>query len=95
MVFPPGTTFSESMQKSFHVSASVTASVEASLWDVMKATVSATVSTGFDWTKTDTTTRSKSTSFTVQVDVPPGVKMSIQDAVVTCGGSKVHTQLFR
>lgn len=89
-----GTTFSQEMQNSQSVSKTVSAELEIAFWgNTAKLGVSST--TGFDWTKTDSTTKSETTSFTVEVEVPPGVKMSIQDAVGTCGGSKIHTQLFR
>ena len=82
------------MKRSRSVSATVSASVSAAFWGIT-ATLGVSDTTGHDWSKTDTTVKSESTSFTVQVDVPAGVKMSIEDAVGTCGGSKVHTKLFR
>lgn len=89
-----GTTFSQEMKESRSVSATVSASIEASFWGVT-ATLGVSATTGYDWGKTDTETRSESKTFDVQVKVPPQVKMQIQEAVGTCGGSTIHTQMFR
>ena len=77
------------------VSATVSAEIGASFFSAFRAKVGVSATTGFDWKTTDSETQSTSTAFNVKELVPAGKKIQIQEVVGTCGGSTVHTQMFR
>eukprot|EP00092_Neocalanus_flemingeri_P073160 GFUD01090206.1.p1 GENE.GFUD01090206.1~~GFUD01090206.1.p1 ORF type:complete len:313 (+),score=21.68 GFUD01090206.1:80-1018(+) len=89
-----GTTWSQSMTESRSVSTTVSASISAAFWGVT-ATMGISGTTGYDWKTTDTKTKSESQSFKVSVEVPPKSTFTIEAVVGFCGGSTIHTQMFR
>lgn len=90
-----GTTFSDSVTNSIGVSATVSKAISASFFDIFSSTIGLSLTTDYDWTSTDTETRSETKTFKVDVDIPPGVRVSVEEAVGTCGGSSVHTLMYR
>eukprot|EP00092_Neocalanus_flemingeri_P084707 GFUD01106454.1.p1 GENE.GFUD01106454.1~~GFUD01106454.1.p1 ORF type:complete len:309 (-),score=24.12 GFUD01106454.1:698-1624(-) len=89
-----GTTWSQSMTQSRSVSTTVSASISAAFWGVT-ATMGISGTTGYDWKTTDSTTKSETRSYTVSVEVPPKSTFTIEEVVGFCGGSTIHTQMFR
>jgi len=90
-----GTTFSTEIKQSFGVSLTVESEISGEFFELFEAKLGISTTTRFDWTRTDTKTRSESQSFIVNQEVPAGAKFSIQQAVGRCGASVVSTQLFR
>jgi len=90
-----GTQFSQSMTESTSVSATVSAAVTAEFWGLFSSTLGISATTGYSWDSTTSQTRSTMETYTVEVVVPPKTTIQIQAVVGKCGGSEVHTQMFR
>lgn len=90
-----GTTFSLAMTNSMNIDTTVSASVSSSFFDLFSAKASGSFTTGFDWSETDHIARSQATTHSVEVTIPGGVKVYIEEAVGQCGGSTIYTQMFR
>ena len=83
------------MAQSKSVSTTVSVELEAKFWDIISSKLGVSQTTKYDWTKTDSETKSEMKSYSVEVIIPARTKVQIQEAVGTCGGSTIHTQLFR
>merc|ERR1712119_49435 len=89
-----GIEFSQEMQESKSIDASVSAGIEAEFWGIT-ASMEVSVSTGFDWSQTDSDTKSEAKTYNVEIVVPAGTKLQIQEVVGLCGDSTIHTQMFK
>merc|ERR1711935_1949 len=93
-----GTTYSHEMKNSISISATVGYELEEGFeagFASAKATESASLTTGYDWTSTDTATTSEATKYNVDITVPPKTKVMISEAIGKCGDSTVNTQMFK
>jgi len=90
-----GTSYSTSVSKTMQISATVEESIQTELEGVFSATVSASFTTGFDWTKTSDLVKTKDTTISVDTQVQPGNTLIIQQAVGYCGGNRIKTNMFR
>jgi len=89
-----GTEFSVEMTESMSVSATLSAEISAEFWG-STFTAGLELTTGYDWTKTDSETKSEAKTYSVEIMIPAGAKLLIQEVKGTCGGSTIHTQMFR
>lgn len=89
-----GTSFSTSITNSFSVSVTWEAEVKASLFG-QTASQGVSATTGYDWTSLDEEEKTTTRTYNVDVLVPAGLKVHIEEVLGTCGGSSVHTQMFR
>jgi len=90
-----GTSHSETVTQSMSESIEVKAEMSASFEDLFSASLTATSTTGFDWSSANTDTFSETTTITDQLVIRPGKKAVLQQAVGTCGYSKVRTSMFQ
>lgn len=90
-----GTKFTEAMTASFGTSLTVKEELQESFYGLFKQSTSISATINFDWKTMDTEETSTDTSYTVDVTLPAGLKVFIQEVVGTCDGSKIHTQMFK
>ena len=90
-----GVTYSEELSQTIKIGLDVEYEISASLFEIFEASLGESVSTGFDWTSTSTSTKSITEEFKVLAQAPPGLFLTIEQAVGTCGDSTVNTELFR
>ena len=90
-----GVTYSDQLSETISVGLAIEFEISAALMEVFKASLGESGSTGFDWTTTSTSTRSRTEIFEVHAEAPAGLLLTIEQAVGTCGGSTVKTELFR
>jgi len=90
-----GTTFSSEIKESIGDSITIKEDVSANFFDLFSASVGVSLTTNYDWTQTDTATKSEATTTEVSQKVRAGKRLSIQQAVGHCGGSTVNTALFK
>ena len=65
------------------ISRSVSVSIQAGLDEIFAADVSGTLTLGFDWSKTSSLTKDKSTTVDVTEDVEPGNSICQQIIITT------------
>lgn len=93
-----GTTHSEEIKNSMSVSATLAYEIEEGFnagFVSAKEKFSASLTTGYDWTSTDSATTSTATTYNVQITVPPKTKVLISEVIGKCGDSTVNTQMFK
>jgi len=90
-----GVTYSEELHQTISVGLDIEYEISAGLIEVFEASLGESVSTGFNWGSTSTSTRSRAETFKVLAEAPPGLLLTIEQAVGTCGESTVSTELFR
>ena len=90
-----GVKYSDELSQTISVGLDVEYEISAGLFEIFEASLGESVSTGFDWTSTSTSTKSQVEEFKVLASAPPGLLLTIEQAVGTCGGSIVNTELFR
>jgi len=90
-----GTTHSVTVTKAISESITLKAEISASFEGLFSAGLSATSTTGFNWSDASTDTFSETTTFTETITLRPGKSVVIQQAVGTCGFSEVRTNLFQ
>ena len=77
------------------ISAHVEASLKASFWELFETRVGFSKTTGYDWGRVDSYTKSDAKSFTISLEIPPHENVMIESAVGNCGNNKLHTQMYR
>jgi len=90
-----GTTYSSEVQNSMSIDVSIEEAMEASYFTLLSETLGISASTGYDWTRTSSETKSEEHSYEVDTDVPPGTIVMIDGAIGRCGGSTSKTELFK
>lgn len=90
-----GTKFSTAITNSFGVSVTAKSTFEAGFFDLFAAKTSLSLTIKYDWSRLDTEEKSTDTSYNVEVTLPAGLKVHIEEVVGTCGGSTIQTQMFR
>jgi len=90
-----GTEFSESVSEGMSIDASIKAELELQFWEIFKANLGFSASTGYDWTHTSQATQNEQVTVTVEAEAPPGMVLMIEQAVGHCGGSEAKTEMIR
>ena len=90
-----GVVYSDELSTSVHVGLAVEFEISAAMMEVFSVSLGESASTGFDWTATSTSTRKQVKTISVNAEAPAGLFLTIEQAVGTCGGSTVKTELFR
>jgi len=89
-----GTSWSASMSESKKVSDKVDAAITISFWRIV-ASLGYSHTTEYDWTNPSEVAKSESVTTTVKITVAPFKKLQLDQAVGTCGGTTVHTEMLR
>ena len=90
-----GAVYSEEMSESMSVSSTISYKLTASLFEAFSETLGISVTTGYDWGFTSSVTQSITEKFEVLAEAPPGLLLTIEQALGRCGDSEVWTEMFR
>jgi hypothetical protein len=90
-----GTIFGQSFSESASVSVTVEEKLSVDFFEIFSASVGISTTTGYNWKGTSSVTKSTKEQFTVIATAPPGLILTIEQAVGTCGDSVARTEMFR
>ena len=69
--------------------------LSASFFDLFEASLSTSVTTGYNWATTSEETKSEQVTVEVEAVAPAGKILVIQQAVGHCDGSTVKTEMYK
>ena len=90
-----GTKWSNEMSESISVSATIEYELGVDLFELFSEKIGVSMTTGYNWKHTSSETKSVTEEFKVLADAPPGLLLTIEQAVGHCGDTEARTELFR
>ena len=90
-----GTTYGQELSESVSVSSTIEYELSLSLFELFSEKLGISMTTGYDWSHSSTVTKSITEEFLVKASAPPGLILTIEQAIGTCGDTEARTELFR
>lgn len=90
-----GSVYSDETSNSMSISTDISYQMQVSMSLIFSAELGASLETGYDWSKSTATMVSRDETFEVVAEIPPGLILTVEQAVGYCGDDSVRTELFR